>query len=426
MALEKDILAGKSVDQINLYKLINYLQESKLARKVEGYATYATASPAFPVGVKQQKAAPSSEAATPVLHHVTSLLTALTHPSNEGQFFFTKSSSTSAPDDITLKFQLLDPSTHFAEITSSARSVLLAGGTMSPMSDYTSHLFPSLPSTSLTTLSCGHVIPKENLLAWNLSAGPSGQPFEFTFKNRTNVDMIDDLGRALLNLCTVVPDGVVVFFPSYQSLSDITKRWSTVLTPGTKSLLDRLETKKALFRESKEESVDTVLGEYAQAIDLGKGGLLLSVVGGKMSEGINFSDALGRCVVIIGLPFPNINSAEWKAKLEYIEASTITRLSDGTAEGVILSQSEKLAKAKEQAREFYENACMRAVNQSVGRAIRHKGDYASVVMVDRRFGNERIKGKLPGWIREGLVDGAGEKPFGQLMGRLGAFYRAKR
>jgi len=143
-----------------------------------------------------------------------------------------------------------------------------------------------------------------------------------------------------------------------------------------------------------------------------------------MSEGINFSDALGRCVVIIGLPFPNINSAEWKAKISYIESATIKRLSLETSSS--LTPQEITAKAKEQAREFYENACMRAVNQSVGRAIRHSGDYASVIMIDQRFSKDSIRGKLPGWIRDGLVEGAAEKSFANLMGRLGAFYRAKK
>jgi len=249
--------------------------------------------------------------------------------------------------------------------------------------------------------------------------------------------MIDELGRALLNICSVVPDGVVVFFPSYAYLSSILSRWETSLSPSNTSLLSRLKSKKALFKESKEESVETVLTSYAQAIDSGQGGLLLSVVGGKMSEGINFSDSLGRCVVIVGLPFPNINSTEWKAKIEYIESATIDRLSSpdpsqlesGLSDGIQengLSKEEVLRRAKEQGREFYENACMRAVNQSVGRAIRHKGDYAAIVMIDSRFSGERIKGKLPGWIQGGLVEGAAEKNFGSLMGALGGFFRGKK
>jgi len=308
---------------------------------------------------------------------------------------------------------------------------------MSPFSDYTTHLFPTISPSQIITLSCGHVIPSSNLLAWTLSKGPSGREFNFTFKNRQDNEMIDELGRALLNICSVVPDGVVVFFPSYAYLSSILSRWETSLSPSNTSLLSRLKSKKALFKESKEESVETVLTSYAQAIDSGQGGLLLSVVGGKMSEGINFSDSLGRCVVIVGLPFPNINSTEWKAKIEYIESATIDRLSSpdpsqlesGLSDGIQengLSKEEVLRRAKEQGREFYENACMRAVNQSVGRAIRHKGDYAAIVMIDSRFSGERIKGKLPGWIQGGLVEGAAEKNFGSLMGALGGFFRGKK
>ncbi|PVH87825.1 DNA repair helicase [Cadophora sp. DSE1049] len=454
---DKDLLSGKGVDQINLFKLIKYLQESKLARKVESYAlhteTHASQSTTSPIKPSEQNTSTS----TPVLHHISSLLSALTHPSKEGRVFYAVSPTPTTPDLITLKFQLLDPSPHFQTLVSSARAVILAGGTMSPMSDYTSHLFPYLPPSRITTLSCGHVIPKENLLAWNLSRGPTGQIFDFTFKNRANYEMIDDLGLALLNICSVVPDGVVVFFPSYTSLSSIISRWelvpptsansSSAPSPQQQSLLHRLALKKSIFKESKDVSVDNVLTSYAAAIDAGKGGLLFSVVGGKMSEGINFSDRLGRCVVIVGLPFPNINSAEWKAKMEYIETSTVERLQaqsqsqaqsqaesraganslppdDRIAER--LTKQEMSSKAKEEAREFYENACMRAVNQSVGRAIRHQGDYAAIVMMDQRFEGERVRGKLPGWIREGLVEGSAAKGFGGLMGGLGGFFRGKK
>ena len=105
----------------------------------------------------------------------------------------------------------------------------------------------------------------------------------------------------------------------------------------------------------------------------------MCVVSGKLSEGINFSDRLGRAVMMVGLPFANLASVELKEKLEYMKA----RGSVGN--------------------EFYENMCMRAVNQSIGRAIRHREDYATIILFDVRFGYARIKSKLPKWIRDAGV-----------------------
>jgi len=41
---------------------------------------------------------------------------------------------------------------------------------------------------------------------------------------------------------------------------------------------------------------------------------------------------------------------------------------------------------------------MKALNQTIGRAIRHKDDYSSIILVDSRFKNYNIIKKLPKWI----------------------------
>ena len=46
--------------------------------------------------------------------------------------------------------------------------------------------------------------------------GPSGVEFDFTHKSRGSQTQMDELGRLLLNVCTVTPGGVVAFLPSYQ------------------------------------------------------------------------------------------------------------------------------------------------------------------------------------------------------------------
>ena len=122
------LMAGKGVDQINLYKLMRYLQESKLARKVEGYTIHAKEQePKSKSGMERE----AHVSTMPVLTHVQSFLHTLTNPAAEGRFFYEKDDKNS----LSLKYMLLDPTHHFKEIVEDARAVLLAGGTMSPVSN---------------------------------------------------------------------------------------------------------------------------------------------------------------------------------------------------------------------------------------------------------------------------------------------------
>jgi chromosome transmission fidelity protein 1 len=202
-----------------------------------------------------------------------------------------------------------------------------------------------------------------------------------------------------VKLCELIPDGVVAFFPSYDYLRHILDKWRKCEVAGTnQTIVSQLERRKKLFYEmpDKSDNTEDILQEYSKTIDSGSGALLLSVVGGKLSEGINFSDKLGRAVLIVGLPFPNIRSAVWQAKIQHIEKTSYER-------NTALTEGNRKAVAKAEGRDFYENACMRAVNKCIGRAIRHRNDYAAIILMDKRYGTERIQAKLPGWIKRGLA-----------------------
>ncbi|PLB39372.1 DNA helicase [Aspergillus candidus] len=394
-----DLMAGKGADQINPYKLSRYLQESKLARKVDGYVEHTE---------KQAATQAMSKPTTPVLFHIQSFLLPLMNPTEEGRLFYNKNQG-----DIQLTYMLLDPTNHFREIVEDAKAVILAGGTMSPMTDYMHHLFSYVPSDRLGTFSYGHVIPSENLIVHSLAKGVLGTQLDFTYEARNSEKLIMDLGRTIASLCQAIPDGVVAFFPSYDYLSRVLSVWKKA-TPGqSKTVYDAIERQKPILYEGREMAVSTeeLLQEYATAIDTGRGALLLSVVGGKLSEGINFSDKLGRGVLIIGLPFPNIRSAVWQAKIKHVERKAYKQS--------LGSEATRQSTAKSAGREFYENSCMRAVNQCIGRAIRHRNDYASIVLIDQRYEKPSIQSKLPAWIQQSI------RPAGNTVGNISRFFGSR-
>jgi chromosome transmission fidelity protein 1 len=401
-----EIMAGNGLDQINLHKLCNYLQESNLARKVDGYVAFAEEV----TEIKHEKRAVS----TPVLMQIQTFFQALANPATEGRFFY----ESVDVEEVGIRYMLLDPSHHFREIVEEAKAVILAGGTMAPFDDYTRHLLPYLDPSRLKTLSCGHVIPVENMIAWPVSQSIEGVSLDFTHQNLSASDkfqkLVNSLGKLICDVLAHIPDGVVIFFPSYAILKKITQAWRVVSPPCKQGIWEQICAHKQIITESKESSnVDNILAEYSGLIDKGKGAVLLAVIGGKMSEGINFSDRLGRGVIVVGLPFPNIHSAEWRAREQYIRQSIKTR--GGSAQEGI-----------DMAREFTLNACMRAVNQSIGRAIRHQGDYACIIMLDKRYNSPNIQSKLPGWIQRSLVKNAGGKRFSEVSDSIRQFFEAKK
>ena len=127
-----DLISGKGTDQINLFKLARYLQESKLARKVNDYNVTANEN------MHLNKASTSIKSQTypknptiPILMHVQGFLLTLMNPSAEGRFFYQRAQDETK--EVLLKYTLLDPTQHFRDIVEDARAVILAGGTMSPV-----------------------------------------------------------------------------------------------------------------------------------------------------------------------------------------------------------------------------------------------------------------------------------------------------
>jgi len=130
------------------------------------------------------------------------------------------------------------------------------------------------------------------------------------------------------------------------------------------------------------------------------GAILTCVIGGKMSEGINFKDRLGRCVIVVGMPYPNKTDPVLQQRLQYLQKTR----------GI----NEHL---------FYESLCFKALNQSIGRSIRHSHDYASILLVDIRYQRPDISDCLPQWIGKSLSQ---TKSFGEGYSKIISFFKSFR
>ncbi|CEQ40378.1 SPOSA6832_02011 [Sporobolomyces salmonicolor] len=369
-----------ALDQINLRKLDEYLQKSKIARKARRQAVRANA--------------------TRSLHHIQQFILSLANADRDGRILLSHEPKTNgAKAEVTLKYMLLAPSESFRDIAEEARSVVLAGGTMAPMSDFREQLFSYLPEDRYSTFSCGHVVPSDHIATFAVGKGPTGVKLEFTYDRRkdeklartavatslywakrltsSRVPQLDELGQSIVNIANVVPKGMVVFVPSYDFLHQVQARWEK------SGMIKRLSTKKVPFWEPKSSSdVDTVLREYSSHnVGDGKGGVLFAVVGAKLSEGINFADDMAR-----GIPYPNAASAELKERMAYLKSTALT-------------------------------------GRPAGRAIRNSRDWASIILLDDRYNQPSKKAQLPAWLGSNVQSPA---TFGALMQGLAAFNRVRK
>ena len=178
----------------------------------------------------------------------------------------------------------------------------------------------------------------------------------------------------------MVPHGVLIFFPSYRLMDASCERWRIT------NQWDKISQRKPIFVEPKgsNKSVfEEVMSDFNERIEEG-GAVLLAVCRGKISEGVDFANESARAVITIGLPFPNCKSQEIKDKRNYNDRNCKERnLLNG--------------------QDWYNIQAFRAINQALGRCLRHIKDWGAIIMIESRIaGNAKYKKSISKWIRDEL------------------------
>ncbi|XP_048464459.1 regulator of telomere elongation helicase 1 isoform X3 [Rhincodon typus] len=257
------------------------------------------------------------------------------------------------------------------------QSIILTSGTLAPLSSFTSEMQIPFP----VSLENPHVIDKHQIWIGVVPKGPDGIQLSSAYNQRFSPEYMSSLGKTLVNLSRVVPNGLLVFFPSYPVMDKSLEFWKE------QGISNRIEEIKPIFVEVKGKgSFTEVMDAYYDKVSDPKsnGACFCAVCRGKASEGLDFADMNGRGVIVTGLPFPPRMDPKVVLKMQFLDEMRLKCV--GTAQHL-------------SGQEWYRQQASRAVNQAIGRVIRHRNDYGAIFLCDHRFTGTEVMSQLPSWVR---------------------------
>jgi DNA excision repair protein ERCC-2 len=205
--------------------------------------------------------------------------------------FNSQFSATSSP---ILHFCCLDSSLAIKPVFDRFGSVVITSGTLSPLDmypkilDFSPAIMESFPMT----------LTRDCFLPIIVTRGSDQVAVSSKFEVRNDPAIVRNYGNLLLEMAKIVPDGIVCFFPSYLYMESIIVMWNEM------NLLNEILKYKLIFIETPDALESSLaLENYRSACDNGRGGVILSVARGKISEGIDFDHNYGRAVIMFGIPY---------------------------------------------------------------------------------------------------------------------------
>ena len=295
--------------------------------------------------------------------------------------FITDYFSVSITNEPAISLLCFTPAPGFRQIVSlNPHTIILTSGTLSPLDSFANELNQPFP----IRIENGHVASSDQVFVAIMSEGYDHQPFEFTHSHRKNNQMKKSLVDSLRRIYDASPSGVLTFFPSFSFMEDIAPH------------IQSSNTHKKIFVETRNSNqTDQIIANFQK--NALRGASLLAVCRGKLSEGLDFSDDYARCVSVVGIPYPNLTDYKIQFKRDWLD-----RKKPGLGS------------------RWYSESAIRAVNQAIGRAIRHKDDYAAIILIDDRYLG--LKSSLSKWIQPLIRN---TKQWDDLFFELRNFYEIK-
>lgn len=278
----------------------------------------------------------------------------------------------------------------FADIARDARSVILTSGTLTPMDSFAGELGLDFG----IRLEANHVVDmRTQVFIRAIMQGPGQVDLSSTYQNQHTFRYQDALGSLLKQYVQVIPGGILMFLPSYRLLGILVNRWKQT------GVWDQINAIKKVFTEARTAGIDfdADLEQYKLAIQGQeqssdgdgsgrRGAIFLAVYRGKVSEGIDFSDGNARAVIAVGIPFPSSKQLQVSLKRQYQDKKC-------KSERKVLN-----------GQQWYQLQAFRALNQAIGRCIRHRNDYGAIFLLDSRHRMQAFAPSFSKWMRTLIVE----------------------
>lgn len=268
---------------------------------------------------------------------------------------------------------------------------------------------------------------------------PTYSVMESTVERWKQTGIFDSL-RSTIGSIIVEPRGSVGVKSNNSSSRVYMSETKSLAYDNSSSLFSLGTTQKNKFKtpnpssnnnDNEDQIFNSIISDFESSIKKWGSCLLLGVCRGKVSEGIDFSNEKGRVVIITGIPYAPNHDPWVVLKKQYLDERIIKINSNNslnstpTASQVVpanfTSDKNLWLKAKGNSSVYppspsstsstsqllsgnlwYNQSASRAVNQALGRVIRHKKDWGAIFLLDERFHQERQVDQLSKWLRPRL------------------------
>ncbi|CAH8577058.1 unnamed protein product [Heterobilharzia americana] len=287
-------------------------------------------------------------------------------------------SSNAGSTNRTLSYWCFSPGRAIQElIRQNVRCIILTSGTLYPVEPLEAELSMKFP----IKLQNPHVSIQIN-----------GEKLNATYSVRETSAYRNSLGLLMIQLAQAVPAGLLIFFPSYVFMSQCIEYWKNG------DIFEKLLKIKHIFIEPREKiQFNKVFSDY-RSIACSQnsiGAILFAVMRGRVSEGLDLADDAGRGVAILGLPYAPFHDPRVRLKMAYLDEQCVKLKSSSKQD----QQQKNLLDKYPTGRQWYNLQAWRAINQAVGRVIRHYKDYGIIFLCDERFASNSAQSNLSSWMQ---------------------------